>query len=341
MNLSANLLVLLGLLSLAPNIAAVEVTVKNDSITNFSNATIVTGFVAGEKAASWLTSPCNGNVRAVQIFWRSQNGISASSIERSIEISRAATFPNPGALQTTVFGPVMSDGVFNEFRFIDENNTIPINIAVTANETFVVAFEFDSTPPSGAGPSVLRDTDGIVPSRNAIYALLGANFLWFDASTLGVTGDWAIRAVVDCPVVPSNVDVSVAIAANPPAYQPGQAQSLSIVVSNAGPATASATTLVDIFPNTLTNSSWTCSGTGGATCPSVGTGNITNQVNLPMNGAVTFAVTTLVASNANGTITNTATAVVANSVTDTMPSNNTQSIELMPANVALFANGFE
>ncbi len=33
--------------------------------------------------------------------------------------------------------------------------------------------------------------------------------------------------------------------------------------------------------------------------------------------------------------------VVANTLIDTMPNNNTQSIDLMPANLVLFANGFE
>ena len=341
MKSAAHLFFLFGLLALAPGVAAVEVTVKNDSITDFSNATIVTGFVFEEKAASWLTSPCNGNVRAVQVFWRSQTGTSPLSIENSIEISRSGTFPNPGALQTAVLGPVMNDGVFNEFRFIDENNTIPINVPVTMNETFVVAFEFGNAPPSGVGPSVLRDTNGIMPARNAILASVGGNFIWFDAATLGVTGDWAIRAVVDCPVVPNNVDVSVAISANPTTYQAGQAQSLSIVVANSGPASANGTTIVDLFPAALTNVSWICSGINGATCPSAGSGNITNQVNLPANSAVTFAVNSVVASNANGPISNSATAVVANTLTDTMPNNNTQSIDLMPANTNLFANGFE
>jgi uncharacterized repeat protein (TIGR01451 family) len=337
------LLALLPLLALATHANAVEVTVKNDAVVGASTATIVTGFVAGEKAASWLTSPCNGNIRAVQVFWRSQNGTAANSIERSIEISRSATFPNPGAVQTTVSGPVMNDGVFNEFRFIDENNTVPINVPVTANETFVVAFEFDGAPPSGVGPSVARDTDGITASRNGLLALVGANYFWFDAATLGVTGDWVIRAVVDCPVVASNVDVSVSMSALPNAYLAGQALSYSIIVANAGPAAANATSIVDIFPAALNALSWTCSAAGGASCPSPssGTGNITNQVNLPASASVTFNVSATVAPGTVGTLSNSATAVVASSVTDTMPGNNTRTLDLQPASLLIFANGFE
>jgi len=48
-------------------VSAAEQTVKNDSLTNLSSAVIVQGFSSGEKAACWLTSPCNGDLRAVQI----------------------------------------------------------------------------------------------------------------------------------------------------------------------------------------------------------------------------------------------------------------------------------
>ena len=86
---------------------AAEVTVKNDSLTNFGSAVIITGFAAGEKAASWLTSPCNGNLRAVQVFWRSQTGGSPVVIHLAIEISRSGTFPIPGALAQAINGPVL------------------------------------------------------------------------------------------------------------------------------------------------------------------------------------------------------------------------------------------
>ena len=51
-----------------------ETTIKNDSVADFSTATIVTGFVAGEKAASWLTSPCTGKLRAAEVLWSSAAG---------------------------------------------------------------------------------------------------------------------------------------------------------------------------------------------------------------------------------------------------------------------------
>jgi len=52
-------------IALAATAAANEVTVQNDSLDNGGSGTIEAGFVANEKAAAWLTSPCDGNIVAV------------------------------------------------------------------------------------------------------------------------------------------------------------------------------------------------------------------------------------------------------------------------------------
>lgn len=319
---------------------AAEVTVKNDSLTDFGTAVIVAGFVTGEKAASWLTSPCDGNLRAVQIFWRSFTGTTGEQIHDSIEIYRAGTFPTPGTLAETIGGPVLTDGVLNEWRYLDENNVIPLIVPVTQNETFVVAFTFDAEPPA-SGPSVVRDTDGIQPNRNAIYADIGPTFAWFNAQTLGVTGDWVIRAVIDCQEGPQEADVAVGIVATPKAYTAGQPFNYTIVVSNAGPLAAASTTVVDIFPTAFTGAAWTCTPSGGAACTANGSGHITQIVNLPAGSQVTYSVDGTIAPGTAGTISNSVSAVVGGSVTDPVPGNNTATIDTMPDTDLIFADGFE
>jgi len=132
-----------GVLALSSAVAgAVEVTVRNDSLQDFGTATIVWGFVLGEKAASWLTSPCDGTVVAVQVFWSSPTGGTGVSLQDSIQIYRGGAFPVPGPLAVEIGGPVLTDGVINEWRYLDENNTIPLVVTVQENETFVVAFTF-------------------------------------------------------------------------------------------------------------------------------------------------------------------------------------------------------
>jgi uncharacterized repeat protein (TIGR01451 family) len=322
---------------------AVEVTVKNDSLTDLGTASIVWGFAVGEKAASWLTSPCTGNLRAVQVFWRSPSGTTGETIQNAIEIFRGGTFPTPGALVETVGGPVLTDGVINEYRYLDENNVIPLIVPVTENETFVVSFQFATAPLQFVDPSVTRDTDGILSNRNALMADIGGNFIWFNSATLGLTGDWVIRAVIDCPDGPQQADVGVAMDVAPAQYTPGQPLTYTIVVDNAGPAASPLTTVVDIFPAALGAPTWTCAGSGGAMCPASGSGGITHNVNLPALGAVTYTVTGTVALGTTGLLTNTVTAVVGGSVTDPSTLDNTAIVNTAAA-VALpdlFRNGFE
>lgn len=331
---------LCGSLSVCGSAFAVEQTVKNDSITDNSNAVAVYGFVVGEAAASWLTSPCNGTVTAVQVLWRSPLANQPISIQDSIEVRRSGTFPNPGAVAATIGGPVLTDGVFNEFRYLDENNTIPLSVSVTQGETFVVSLTFFEPPASGEA-SVVRDTDGNQSGRNALYADLGGTFVWFNSATLGVQGDWAIRAVVDCPAVPVNADVGVTVTADRAAYVAGQPLGYTITVTNAGPAASPATSIVDIFPSGYTATSWSCVAAGGAGCASTGSGNITASVNLPVGGSVAYVVEGTVAAGTTGTLTNSVATVVGSPATDPQSTNNTASVSLEQDNDLIFFDGFD
>lgn len=222
-----------------------EVTIQNDSLVNFGNAAIVWGFVAGEAAGSWLTTPCTGDIVAVQVFWLSPTGFEKPSIEDSIDIFRSGAFPQPGELALAIEGPVLTDNALNEFRYLDENGTIPIRVPVVAGETFVVALAFAETPLEFVDPSVVRDTDGIEPNRNTIHAKDGQ---WYPSSFFLVSGDWVIRAVVDCEAGANDADVAVTMSVDPPAYTVGVPLSYTITVANAGPANALNTTVVDTFP---------------------------------------------------------------------------------------------
>lgn len=174
---------------------AAEMTVQNDSLIGGASGTVQAGFDPGESAAAWMTSPCDGSIVAAQVLWRSSTGTAAAEIEDSIKIFDGGIFPTPGAELTSIDGPFMTDGVFNEFRFLDENMVIPLNVPVTNGQDYVVSFKFLNDPNPTSGPSVVTDTDGCQAGRNAIDAVgLG----WFSACLLGVTGDFVIRTVVDC-----------------------------------------------------------------------------------------------------------------------------------------------
>lgn len=331
----------IAVLTLAASLPAmaVEITVQNDSITDLSSGSIQAGFVAGEQAAAWLDSPCDGTIVAVQVFWRSVNGGAPQSVENSIRIFDNGTFPLPGNILETISGPVMTDGVVNEFRFLDDQMVIPLQVPVTDGQTFVVSFTFENTP-LGIGPSVVTDVDGCQAGRNGIFAT--PPNLWFSSCALGVTGDFFIRAVVDCPAAGNNADLSISKLADSPNYVPGEDLGYTITAGNTGPAAANAATIIDFFPPELSNIQWSCSGQGGAICPAAnGSGNITQSVNLPVGGSLIYAAVGTVSAAADSDISNTAQIVVPAGITDDNMGNNTSVAVAAPGNDLLFADGFE
>ncbi len=187
--------VICGLLCMTNSARAVEITVQNDSFVSGGPAVIVGDFVPGEEAGARLTSPCNGTIVAVQIGWLSSGGASPT-IEQAIHIYNGATFPTPGAQLALLEAPLMTPGALNEFRYLDEQQSIPLSVPVTAGQQFYVTLEFaNATDVLGGSASVFRDVNGCQPGKNVLFAIPGGwlNFCIF------LTGDLVIRAVIDCP----------------------------------------------------------------------------------------------------------------------------------------------
>jgi len=321
-------------------ISAAEITVQNDSLVNNSTGAIQAGFVVGEEAAVWLDAPCDGNIVAAQILWRSVNGTSVEVIHDSIKFYNAGTFPSPGSLLDEIVGPVLTDGVINEYRFKDENSVIPLIIPVTNGNTYIMSLKYLEQPPA-TGPSVVNDTDGCQIGKNGINALLPP-LTWFSSCDLGVSGDWVMRTVIDCTAAPNTLDLSVQTTPDSATYTAGDPLTFTIDVNNAGPTPANSATLIDFFPNDLTNVSWTCTGTN-ATCPNAsGNGNITESISLVANSSLAYDVTATVSGGANQAINNTAQIVVPNGLTDTDTNNNSITTTwTLASNDLIFANGFE
>jgi hypothetical protein len=175
-----------------------EVTVQNDSVIDFGQVAIQLGFAADERAAAWLTSPCDGEIVAVQMYWRSASGNTAPAVGESITIHEAGAFPVPGAQLELLPAPLLTDDFLNEFRYVDEAGTVPLVVPVDESEVFVVSFRFAKAPGAN-GASVVTDTNGCQVGRNGLFAIPPS--VWFSSCTLGLSGDFVIRAVVDCPVV--------------------------------------------------------------------------------------------------------------------------------------------
>ncbi len=178
--------------------SAAEMTVRNDSFESGQSSVVVGDFAVGEEAGAWLTSPCNGNIVAVQIGWLSGTGGGTISLQENIWVRQSGTFPVPGGVLLQLEGPVMTPGAINEFRYIDEQQTIPISIPVSSGQTFVVSIEFgEPTDVGNGGASVFRDVNGCQAGRNVLYGNIGFGNQWYNFC-LFLAGDLVIRAVVDC-----------------------------------------------------------------------------------------------------------------------------------------------
>lgn len=178
-----------------------EIVLKNDSLVDGGSVNVCPCFAANEEAAVWLTSPCDGNIVGIQIFWRSFFGGSGQVIEDSINVYRGGTFPVPGTLKKELLAPVLTDGGLNEFRYEDENQSIPISIPVNAGETFAVSLRFfESNVNNFSHGTVVSDSNGCQAGKNAVKV---NGTTWTSACSLGVSGDWVIRAIVECGTDPT------------------------------------------------------------------------------------------------------------------------------------------
>src|SRR5262249_54989102 len=77
---------------------------------------------------------------------------------------------------------------------------------------------------------------------------------------------------------------------------PGQTPTSSIAVGNTGPSNVAGVRVTDPVSPELSGFSWTCSGSGGASCTAgSGTGALDTTVNLPAGTSATFLLTATIA----------------------------------------------
>jgi hypothetical protein len=154
---------------------------------NYTGAgqTVCPCFVSGEQAGAVFTLPAAAypvEILKVGIGWGSQLGGAGQSIEEAIHIY-AGGLPNPGSPIFSLPGPVLTDGVINEFTLPQ----IPGGIVIPSGP-FTVTLEFlNDNAGDFFAPSVVHDGNGCQSGKNVIFAIPGG---WLNACTAGVSGDW-------------------------------------------------------------------------------------------------------------------------------------------------------
>jgi len=129
------------------------------------------------------------------------------------------------------------------------------------------------------------------------------------------------NSATDTDTLGASADLAITVTDGVTTATPGGSVTYTITASNAGPSNATGATVADTFPASLT-CSWTCIGAAGGTCTASGAGNISDTVNLPSGGSVTYSAACTISAGASGTLSNTATVAAPGGVTDPTPGNN-------------------
>jgi len=145
-------------------------------------------FAAGERAGAVFSPPADHfplEVLKVGIGWGSQSGGAPQSLETAIQLY-AGGLPDPGAPFFQFLGPLLNDGFLNEFDLSTQPGSRQVD-----SGPFTVTLEFlNQNAGDFFAPSMTHDAAGCLPGRNVVYSAG-----WFDACSLGVSGNWVIYVV--------------------------------------------------------------------------------------------------------------------------------------------------
>ncbi|HQQ20848.1 MAG TPA: GEVED domain-containing protein, partial [Bacteroidales bacterium] len=121
----------------------------------------------------------------------------------------------------------------------------------------------------------------------------------------------------------TTTDLSIEKSALTGTYDPGDLTTFQVVVNNLGPSDVTQATVTDVAPFGTTISSWSATFNDGASGNSSGTGNISELVDIPVNGSIVYTVVVSVPSTYTGILMNRATVATPPEIQDSNPLNNT------------------
>jgi len=208
--------------------------------------------------------------------------------------------------------------------------------ATFTNVTYTAVASGGATGFTASGTGNINDTSVDMPVGSTItYTVTGTISATATGSLINTATVTVPAGVID-PTPANNTatdtdtltpvaDLQITKTDGKTAVVPGTTNSYTIVVTNTGPSAVSGATIVDTFPATFTNVTYTAVATGGATgFATSGSGNINQSgVNMPVGSTITYTVTGTVSASATGSLSNTATVAVPAGTTDPTPNDNT------------------
>ncbi|MDT5063453.1 MAG: large repetitive protein [Acidobacteriota bacterium] len=170
-----------------------------------------------------------------------------------------------------------------------------------------------------AGDTATYTVSGTV-SPAASGSLINQASVALQSASWLIESNLADNSASDNDTINLNANLGITKTDSLATVNPGANVTYTIVVSNAGPDTATGAVVTDTVPASLSSVTWTCgSPVNGATCGAAsGSGNsISTTANLPASSSVTYLVSGTLSNIATGTLSNTATVLApASGVTD-------------------------
>jgi len=158
-----------------------------------------------------------------------------------------------------------------------------------ATAVYVVTATLTATP-----PATITNTATATPPAGGLCAP--------GATTAPCTATANVAASIQTPrvVITKTADTQTVV--------PGGTIHYTVTVINSGVVAANGTTVSDLIPTGIASQTWTCTGSGGATCAASGTGAISDTIaTFPVGSSVVYTVTATVSTTPPATITNVAT----------------------------------
>jgi hypothetical protein len=180
-----SLQVIIAAFAVCPAVA-VEKTLQNDSFTGTGDLVCIPGFAIGEIGAARFTGQPGDypfTIKAVQVIL-CPDGPQVELVLNIWEDNGSSL--NPGLLrfaELTTFSPsttLMNEVDLSLFDIVIDSGSVRVGLE----------FFFGPSP-----PGLARDQNGIIPQTNFVFVEPPGQ--WQYAESLGVTGDWIIRLVID------------------------------------------------------------------------------------------------------------------------------------------------
>lgn len=140
-------------------------------------------------------------------------------------------------------------------------------------------------------------------------------------SSIGLGNTGVAQAAL---LVSGSGDLGVTIDDGTDTVAAGGSTTYVVTVTNHGNTAVAGASLTNLAPAGVTYGAWTCTATGGATCPPDGNGDLNAlAVTLPVGSNLRFEIPATLADPLGSPLTNTATINMPSGVADTAPGNNT------------------